>query len=289
MMFRSLRSALAVTVLATSLSVAGTAFALPPEIELDRLLLAAESAFAESDIPGAADYLQRIEPLGVELPAQYHWLKSKVLVEQAQWADARHHIERYLTDAGREAPHYQQALQLLTRIEQAEGPALPPQGATHDPAITLIKNQQAANYDKQVQSLYLGDNVTESLVTHLNALLQAYRYLDGRVKNLERSDRIEYSLSVRDGSTLVIARRDIKQTAGGPRTVLNMSYLGVFGVDPLVKFRCSDAADNCTFRHPVDGSDWLQIAYNESGAQEIAVAMTRLLQALQRGKAQHPG
>jgi hypothetical protein len=270
---------------------AGSVWALPPQIELDRLLLAADTELQAGNITTASDYLERVEPLGIAVPPQYHWLKSLVLAEQQQWPAAREHVEKYLTNAGRDAPNYQAALKLLTRVEQAQGKVSAAQTGeaaiqvASDQSVKMLENQQAATYDRQVQSLYLGDDVTESLLTHLNGLLQAYRYLEGRVKNPERSDRVEYTLSVSEGSILVIAQREVRHTVSGPRSALNMSYLGVFGVDPMVKYRCSSAADNCTFRHPVDGTDWLRIAYNEAGAQEISLAMTRLLQALQRSAA----
>jgi hypothetical protein len=231
----------------------------------------------------AREYLERVESLGIQPPAVYHFYWGQVLMARSQWQEAKKQLENYVAQAGKEGEHYVQSLEMLTEIEQSINKLGLATAKPTAEVLPGLENQRAAAYDKKVKNLYLDENVAQSLVTHLNSLLQTHAYIEGKVKNLERGDRIEYTLSLGKDSTLIISERNVRQTAAGPRSALNVSYLGVFGVNPLVKFRCSKETDSCIFRHPVEGNDWIRMANDEAGAQEIAMALTRLLQILQRG------
>ncbi len=270
---------------------AAVAFALPPEIEADRLLMAAEQELSQSDFESARQYLERIKALGVELPVEFYRLYGEVLYQAEELDLAQQNLEKYVTLINKDNEHYKPVLSRLTDIEKAltiqtkrqkvkeENIAISTGRHEH---IKLLENQKGEAYDQKVQQLYLGMSLKEALLTHLNSLLKSYVYMKGKIKNPQRSDRIEYTLSLSGDSNLVVTQRDIKHGAGGLKSSISVTHLNVFGVNPVFDFRCSKVADSCLIKHPVTGKDWLRLADDETGAKEISLALSRLVKAMQR-------
>ena len=111
------------TALAAILLVAvPVAAQLPPEIELDRLMLKLETAIAGEDLLEALGTTLAIEELheeqGIELPHEYYFLKAGFYLNERDYLPAIQAITEYLTLAGREGERYREALGLLNRAER---------------------------------------------------------------------------------------------------------------------------------------------------------------------------
>lgn len=274
------------------LALSGAAYALPPQAEMDRLILAAQAALSESNFESAKSYLERVEPLELEPPAEFYRLQGEVMFNSREWDKSQLGFERFIGMAGRDSEHYKQVLGRLTDIEQAKELERTQQqireeniaiSAGNDERVKLIENQKGEAYDRQVQALFLDEDLVQSLVTHLNSLLRSYVYIEGKIKNYEKNNRIDYSVSVNKEGVIMLTSRDVTQTRSGQKAAMNVAYLNAFGVNPSVGFRCSKVIDSCYVKHPVNQSDWIRVAYDEAGADDIATALMRLLKALQRG------
>lgn len=271
----------------------GPVWALAPDIEMDRLLLAAEERIGQSDYAAAIGFLERIPPLKVAPPPQYYFLEGKARFETGDVAAAKPMLERYVEKAGREGEHYQAALQMLTRIEQQDQERAREQQnavATQAGIETSVassagdQGRRGEAYDAKVQSLYLGVALKDALVMHINDLLRTYAYIEGKIKNLERASSTRYSVSVRGRGELVLTEtRPVRLPSGVTQNQINVLPLNTFGLSPFVSYRCSEAADSCYIKHPASGDDWIKVAYDEQGAGELAMALERLIKALQRG------
>ncbi len=265
---------------------ATVAHSLPPEIEVDRLILAAKEKLADQDYPAARQYLERVSPLNVEPPAEYYLLYGQVYYESDAWEQAKSHFEKYVEMAGKEGEAYQESLKMITELEETLAsrpePQEEPTEASKAAAIQLAE-KQGVKYDRKVADLYLDPSLTQSLVTHVNSLLKSYRYVEGKIKNTERNDYIDFKLALTKNRELVLTRRDVSRDGGGPLSELSVSRLNAFGIDPNIEYRCSKEADSCTIKHPLNQKEWIKIAKDEEGAEEISKALTRLLKALQRG------
>lgn len=267
------------------------AWALSPEIETDRLLLAAEERITQQDYAGALQFLTRVPALNVAPPVQYFYFDGKAHYETGSKLEAKTYLERYVEKAGREGDYYQDALTMLTAIEQADVAAVKQQEqkvmrqASEETAVSSSSGEQrhGEEYDSKVQKLYLGIPLKEALVTHINGLLRTYAYLDGKVKNADRNERLQYSLSLRGRDEMLVTETRRMMTSHGPQNQINVLPLNAFGVSPFVDFRCSKAADSCYLKSPADATDWIRVAYDPAGARELSLAFERLLKAVQRG------
>ncbi len=260
-----------------------SAYSLPPEIEADRLVLAAKEKLEQGNFDGARVYLERVAPLDIDPPADYYLLYGRIYYQADAWQQAKNHFEQYVERAGKEAEAYLDTLKLITELEETLA-AKPEQtkAETAGNPLQLLEKQGAA-YDKKVSELYLDAGLAESLVTHINGLLKSYRYIEGKIKNIDKSNYIDFKLSLAKDKELVTTRRDITRKSSGISSELSVTRLNVFGVNPDVVFRCSKQTDSCIIRHPVNQKTWIKIARDEKGAKEITQALTRLLKALQRG------
>lgn len=262
---------------------APAAYSLPPEIEVDRLILAAKEKLAVQDFSAARQYLERVAPLNVQPPAEYYLLYGRVYYQADAWAQAKAHYEKYVEMVGKDGESYEQSLKLITELEEtlAERPETSASPEASSTAIALPE-KQGVKYDQRVAELYLDPSLTQSLVTHVNSLFKSYRYVAGKIKNPERNDYVDFKLSLNKNRELVLTRRDVNQEGGGPVSELSVSRLSAFGIDPNIEYRCSKETDSCTIKHPLDQREWIKISRDEHGAEEISKALTRLLKALQR-------
>lgn len=258
--------------------------ALPPEIEADRLILAAKEKLEEGSFDGARAYLERVAPLEIDPPADYYLLFGRVHYEADAWQEAKTHFEKYVELAGKEGSAYIDTLKMITALEETlAGKQEQKASAPEAGSPIQLPEKQGQAYDKKVSDLYLDPNLTQSLVTHVNGLLKSYRFIEGKIKNIEKNNYIDFKLSLAKDKELVLTRRDIVRKLSGASSELSVSRLNAFGIDPDVAFRCSKETDSCTIKHPINQKEWIKIARDEKGAEEIAKALTRLLKALQRG------
>ena len=112
-------SAVALTVLPAPES---SAQELPPEIQVDRLLVQAEREIEDGERWSAVFTFERIlavrEEHGLEIPAEFWFRKAGVLQDAGLHERAIKAATRYLHEAGREGEHYRGALEILDAAEE---------------------------------------------------------------------------------------------------------------------------------------------------------------------------
>ena len=271
---------------------ASSAWALPPEIESDRLVFAGKSKIAEKNYEEARAYLDRVEPLGIKPSSEFYWLFGQVLFHEGQYQDAKERIEQYLESDGKESEYYEAALLMLTRIEgqladkkeQIETKEKTRQFAQQwEEKVSLPESKPGDAYDAKVNALYLGGDLTSSLVSHINSLLQSYVFIEGKVKNTKIADHLRYSISVSSSGDILLTTKTVNVGIDKATSAINVDRLNAFGVSPSVAYRCSKVTDSCVLLNPTDGTDWIRIAKNDGGAKEVSKAFGRLIKSIQRG------
>ena len=94
---------------------------LPPQVELDRLLLRAEQRIDEERYGEAATALEEADRLaqaeGLALPDGIWFRRASLALTLERPADAVKFVTRYLQGAGRDAAHYRDALELIDKAE----------------------------------------------------------------------------------------------------------------------------------------------------------------------------
>ena len=94
---------------------------LPPEIQVDRLLVQAERETASGEHWSAVITLERVlevhEEHGLEIPAAFWFLQAGAFQEAGLHEQAVEASTRYLQQSGREGEHYQAALLVLDAAE----------------------------------------------------------------------------------------------------------------------------------------------------------------------------
>ena len=102
-----------------SLLMAGQVSALEPEHETRRLMLATEEAVSSESWGEAGEYLNRLQQLEGEKPANYFYFRGRVMLESDHYNEAQAALEKYVSLAGSEGEHYTDALKLITNVEKA--------------------------------------------------------------------------------------------------------------------------------------------------------------------------
>ena len=94
---------------------------LPPEILADKYLRQAEQLVRDKDYPGARQALEELEALqqehGLEPDPEDHFRYARIWSEAGAPERAMEAAVRYLQIRGREAEHYEEALDLINRAE----------------------------------------------------------------------------------------------------------------------------------------------------------------------------
>ncbi|MFZ2889554.1 hypothetical protein [Sulfuricurvum sp.] len=90
--------------------------ALPPQVEADRLGLAAKTAMEAKDYETAVEKLEAMQKLGVKLPDTFSYHYGVSLLETGRYKDAQDMFDKYLSQ-GQGAKFYKEALIALNTIE----------------------------------------------------------------------------------------------------------------------------------------------------------------------------
>lgn len=257
--------------------MAGQAAALAPEHESRRLMLATEEAVAAENWGEASEYLTRLQNLDAKKPADYHYYRGRVMLQSSHFNEAQAALEAYVTKAGTEGDHYQNALKLITEIERARKEKAKAPQIGDEARIAVIEpagDKRAASLRK----LYLADSDREALVLHLNSLLGIAGWRqDQAVVRLDRPADIEYRLSIGNDA---ISTQEIRRNDSGGVT-RKTTQIPVFGVNPQVEWGCEQAVAACWVYDPRDGSRLFQLSPNRSQAEEIAQTLGKLIRNLQ--------
>jgi hypothetical protein len=103
-------------ILALSLSAASLfAWALPPDMEADRLLLLVKAARDAQDYPTEVQHMEELGALNVALPDSYYYHYANALAHIKSERRAKAMYEKYLMVAGKNGKYYGDALAALNR------------------------------------------------------------------------------------------------------------------------------------------------------------------------------
>ena len=210
-----------------------------------------------------------MEALGRELPAEFHYYTALLAQEDHRLTDARDSLIRYVNQAGRDAPHYQQALASITtlgkEIELQQKPAVNPQTS-----IPEIESAERNTYETRLRELYLTTTTRDAPVEHINALLATHVYVDARIHRLNQQEGTQYRVSVSNGEILLQETRYDDQG----KADYNVSKTAVYGVNPYLPSGCDHAHYLCWIAHPVNTADrWLLIEADEAAREELVKAL----------------
>ncbi|MGC8119451.1 hypothetical protein [Marinobacter sp. VGCF2001] len=260
----------------------GMAYALAPEHEIRRLMLATEEAVAAESWSEAGEYLNRLRAMEGEKPAEYFYYRGRAMLQASHLNEARSALEQYITLAGAEGAYYQQSLKLITDIEKASRASIRAlaegQTNTEEPVAVI---EPADGQDlKTLRTLYLADSDREALVIHLNTLLDTAGWRrDKTMVRLDRPADKQYQVALGSGNINI---QDIERHPDGA-LVRKTRSLSVFGVNPQLRWDCEPVVGACWVYDPRDGSRLFQLADNRKQTQDIARTLGRLIRNLQQG------
>ena len=125
---------------------------LPPEIQVDRLMVQAEREAAGGDHWSAAITLERsleiYEEHGLEIPVAFWFRQARVFHDAGQYEQAIEASIRYLQEAGRQGEHYLAALELYDAAELAKAQAAMRAAALVAEAERLAAERAAAEAER---------------------------------------------------------------------------------------------------------------------------------------------
>ena len=111
---------------------------LPPEILADSYLLRAEQAIEEGDPTRARaeidKTLELVKEHDLDLPEEFHFRYAKAAAAVGLPEQALEAVVKYLTLAGREGRHYEEALELMNQAQDAIEGSKGPQAASNEPS-----------------------------------------------------------------------------------------------------------------------------------------------------------
>ncbi len=256
------------------------AAALPPEHETRRLMLATEAAVTAERWGEAAEYLNRLQVLEGDKPADYLFYRGRVMMEAQHLNEARSALEQYVATAGVEGEHYNESLLLITEIEKNQNASAAQAKTLGDPEtpVAIIEPAGVPSTGPNLRKLYLTPSETTALAAHLNNLLgvTAWRADQHLVKADVPAD-VAYKVSVAEGEIRV------QESRRNPQGEISVStqIMGVYGISPLVKSDCEPASPTCWVYDPRDGSRLFQLGGNRDQASEVAQTLGKLIKGLQ--------
>jgi hypothetical protein len=256
----------------------GSASALEPKHEMQRLMLATEAAVEAKNWGEASEYLNRLQQMEAEKPAEYLYYRGRVMLESGFLNEAKSALEGYVSRAGAEGEHYTEALTTITQVEKArQSNQAGSQGSGNADPVAIIEPAGEESL-KKLRELYLADSDAEALVIHLNALLDSAGWRpDERIRRLDRPADVAYAVSRVYGSlNIQEARRE-----GDGRILRTTETLNVFGVNPSVDWNCEPAASTCWIYDPRDGSRMMRLAEKHGVVSEIARTLGQLIRTMQ--------
>tara|TARA_R110002167_G_scaffold25824_10_gene89242 strand:- start:557 stop:1408 length:852 start_codon:yes stop_codon:yes gene_type:complete len=280
---------LAISILLFCLSVLSMASSLPPEHESARLLLVIEEAVSRSDWQLADENLSKMADLDVELPVSFFFYNGRVHFKQKRIDKAQRSLEHYVIKAGPSGEFYYDALRLLTAVERETKEQAKhglktdslkdkfnPDGS--ESGEPLLVNHERDAYVQSLQALFLTESPVQALVMQINSLLSAHPFTGSRIKKAYEKKGVKFQVSTQD-NMIVLQERDFQN--GYPQ--LSAVKLEVSGIDPFIRFDCSNKNASCWLYHPSDKHEkWLLVDNDELVAAELSQAFTRLIQSLQQ-------
>ncbi|MBD3639482.1 MAG: hypothetical protein HUJ18_00670 [Marinobacter sp.] len=264
--------------LVAALGAAGQVQALAPEHEMRRLMLATEEAVNAGNWGEAGEYLNRLQQLEAEKPPEYFFYRGQVMLQAGHLNEAQAALEAYVTQAGTEGSHYQQALKLITDVERTRKAGAADQANGKQPPKVAVIEPAGNQGIASLRKLYLTNNDRDALLMHLNSLLDVAGWrADQAVVRLDKPADVAYEVSATDS---VISFQEIRREAGS-RLVRKTQTMEVYGVNPMIEWGCEAAVASCWIYDPRDGSRLMQLGYHRERAGEIAQTLGQLVRHLQ--------
>ncbi len=255
------------------------AAALSPEIEADRLILATRTYLEQGNVSRATQSLEKMEQLKTDLPVEYFFFKGQVAWHGKESEAARSALEDYVQKAGREGEHYQQALVLLTEIEEVGAEPATPASAGEAAIQWQRQGVHSDEYVEKLRKLYLKDQAKDALVEHINSLLATKPFRPSRLVTPEQRDGLRYSVSL-GGQGVLLVQETRYDNAGNAQ--VNLERRDVFGIDPYVRFGCDQQRRACWIYDPQNQHrEWLVLGDDQQVAEDLSKAVTKLLLTLQ--------
>lgn len=263
-----------------STMLASQAWALAPEHETRRLMLATEEAVAAEKWGEAGEYLNRLQQLEGSKPADYFFYRGRVMFQAGHLNEAQSALETYVTSAGTEGSHYQKALKLITSVEKArKDRAVAPQNGNGESSKVAVIEPAGDQQLASLRQLYLVNSDQEALALHLNSLLEVAGWRkDQAIVQVDEPADVSYRISAENSA---INLQEMRRDAEG-RMVRTTETLSVYGVNPQVEWACEAATTTCWVYDPRDGSRMLQLALDREQTREIARTFGRLIRNLQQ-------
>ncbi len=256
--------------------------ALPPDIELDRFLLATETYIEKQDYSTAMNYLNQAEELSVELPAVFYYYKGLILQQRKQNETARTAFETYVEATGKDGEHYQNALMQITLLENKITKSPTTNSATPEidwsSSKKKLEGTSGKDYEDSIKSLYLTDSYIPAFVAHINSLLVTYPYTGKRIISENQDKSIHYSISVDDEKHISIHKHH--KSKGG--TQITAFKQAIFGISPDFSRNCDERALKCELTHLDDLTIWFETSYDQDAINEVEKATSHLIKILQR-------
>lgn len=263
--------------LVLSLGLGANAADLPPEHEVRRLIIAADSAIAEERWDDASRHLGQLQNMEAVKPADYKYLRGRVMLQAGQLNEAQSALEGYVTEAGEEGKYYDQSLKLITQVEDRRQANPERKGAE---PVAVIEPAQRINTGA-LKSLYLEDSARGALVAHLNSLLSLNAWQPGSVIRSQPSKGVKYQVAIGTDAALQVTE-EVRSDSGNP--TLRSQTLTVFGINPVISHSCYEADNSCWLYDPRDQSRWLKLANRPEAVAETAQVLSELIRNLQKGK-----
>lgn len=258
--------------------VAGQAWALAPEHETRRLMLATEEAVATERWGEAGEYLNRLQQLEGAKPADYFFYRGRVMHQAGHLNEAQSALEAYVESAGTDGSHYQKALKLITEVEKVRKQQAALQNGNGESSKVAVIEPAGDQKMASLRKLYLASSDREALTLHLNSLLEVAGWReDQTIVQLDEPADVEYRVRAESSA---INLQEIRRDADG-RMVRTTQNLSVYGVNPQVEWGCEAAATTCWVYDPRDGSRLLQLSLDRAQTQEIARTLGKLIRNLQ--------
>lgn len=262
-----------------SLLMTGQVYALEPEHEIRRLMLATEEAVEAENWGEAGEYLNRLQQLEGVKPADYFYFRGRVMLESSHFNESQAALEKYVSQAGAEGEHYNDALKMITRVEKARKEGARANNSAKDKTepVAIIEPAGKESLAK-LKQLYLADSDAQALVMHANALLESAGWrAEQRIVKLDEPADVAYKLDKRND---VINIQESRREDNG-RVVKTTEAMGVFGVNPQVEWNCESTTASCWIYDPRDGSRLMKLGQDREQAQEIARTLGRLIKTMQ--------
>ncbi|WP_020407692.1 hypothetical protein [Hahella ganghwensis] len=249
---------------------------LAPEHEMQRLLLVADESIKTLDYADAKSALDKIAELSIEPEVSYFYFKGLVDANYGENDSAANALVEYVNRAGNEGEYYEQALRLITDLENKKAASTTKSDIDWSQVISSENDQYLASLKK----LYLTSSDKNALVEHINGILKANVYVPGRIRHLDKNEGRVFRISTNSQDELVVQETDYTQSGNANHT---LSRMGVFGVDPYVGSDCNFDRRECWLWHPVESQDkWIVITDNQKALSELSRAMTALIRQLQK-------